>query len=85
MEEEDKEYANLGLFLQALDEQRKIVGLLCPLQAVYISNDPPIFLGRCAFIFSISQVFSSSIFYPRYHVLIGIFFMGKMTIAFFLN
>ncbi|XP_073099938.1 uncharacterized protein [Elaeis guineensis] len=56
MEEKDKDDANLGLFLQALDEQRKIVGLLSPLQAIYISSDPPIFLGRCAFIFSISQL-----------------------------
>ncbi|XP_038989375.1 WASH complex subunit 5-like isoform X3 [Phoenix dactylifera] len=58
MEEKDKDKdgANLGLFLQALDEQRKIVGLLSPLQAVHISSDPPIFLGRCAFIFSISQL-----------------------------
>lgn len=56
IEENDKGGASVELFLQALDEQRKIIGLSSPLQTVYISNDPPIFLGRCAFIFSISQL-----------------------------
>ncbi|XP_072981768.1 uncharacterized protein [Typha angustifolia] len=50
---------SLGHFLHELDEQRKLCGLLSPLQTVYISEKTPILLGRFACVFSISQL-------PRY-------------------
>jgi hypothetical protein len=45
------------LFHYNIKEQQKFCGLLLPLEAIYISEDPPMFLTRLLSIFSISQVF----------------------------
>ncbi|XP_062185489.1 uncharacterized protein LOC133889062 isoform X2 [Phragmites australis] len=44
------------LFLHHIKEQQKFCGLLSPLQAIYISEDPPMFLARLLTLFSISQL-----------------------------
>jgi hypothetical protein len=46
------------LFHYNIKEQQNFCGLLLPLEAIYISEDPPMFLTRLLSIFSISQVFS---------------------------
>ncbi|URE07950.1 Hereditary spastic paraplegia protein strumpellin [Musa troglodytarum] len=43
-------------FLQAFNKERKLCGLFSPLQSIYISEEPPILLGRSASILSISQL-----------------------------
>lgn len=43
-------------FLQAFNKERKLCGLFSPLQTIYISEEPPILLGRSASILSMSQV-----------------------------
>ncbi|CAD5171322.1 unnamed protein product [Musa acuminata subsp. malaccensis] len=43
-------------FLQAFNKERKLCGLFSPLQTIYISEEPPILLGRSASILSISQL-----------------------------
>ncbi|XXG49669.1 hypothetical protein AAC387_Pa02g3782 [Persea americana] len=48
--------ATIEHFLQKLTRQGTICGFCSTFQTVYISNDPPPFLGRCASIMSISQL-----------------------------
>ncbi|KAJ6807389.1 putative WASH complex subunit strumpellin-like protein isoform X1 [Iris pallida] len=48
--------ASIEGFLQSLKMQQKLCGFLSPFQTVYISEDPPTFLGRFASAFSISQL-----------------------------
>lgn len=48
--------ATIERFLQKLTRQGTICGFCSTFQTVYISNDPPPFLGRCASIMSISQL-----------------------------
>uniref|UniRef100_A0A0A9D0W6 Uncharacterized protein n=1 Tax=Arundo donax TaxID=35708 RepID=A0A0A9D0W6_ARUDO len=49
---------SVRLFLHNMKEQQNFCGLLSPLQAIYISEDPPMFLTRLLSLFSISQVSS---------------------------
>ncbi|XP_019052324.1 PREDICTED: WASH complex subunit strumpellin homolog isoform X3 [Nelumbo nucifera] len=55
-----KENDGMGeLFLHELSKQGMLCGFCLPLQSLYISEDPPDFLSRCAFVVTISQL-------PRY-------------------
>uniref|UniRef100_A0A0E0P8J4 WASH complex subunit strumpellin n=1 Tax=Oryza rufipogon TaxID=4529 RepID=A0A0E0P8J4_ORYRU len=47
---------NVRLFLNNIKDQQNFCGLLSPLQAIYISEEPPMFLTRLLCIFSISQL-----------------------------
>ncbi|KAF0924916.1 hypothetical protein E2562_014992 [Oryza meyeriana var. granulata] len=44
------------LFLNNIKDQQNFCGLLSPLQAIYISEEPPMFLTRLLCLFSISQL-----------------------------
>uniref|UniRef100_A0A0D3FVC7 WASH complex subunit strumpellin n=1 Tax=Oryza barthii TaxID=65489 RepID=A0A0D3FVC7_9ORYZ len=47
---------NVRLFLNNIKDQQNFCGLLSPLHAIYISEEPPMFLTRLLCIFSISQL-----------------------------
>ncbi|OVA09695.1 WASH complex [Macleaya cordata] len=48
-----------GRFLHDLSKQGALCGFCTPLQTIYITEDPPAFLGRCASMVTVSQL-------PRY-------------------
>nr|CAB3484386.1 unnamed protein product [Digitaria exilis] len=53
IEDEDK---TVRFFLHNIKEQQSFCGLFSPLQIIYISEDPPMFLTRLLSLFSISQL-----------------------------
>lgn len=54
--ERGAEDQTVRLFLHNIKEQQKFYGLLSPLQAIYISEDPPMLLTRLLSLFSVSQL-----------------------------
>uniref|UniRef100_A0A0A9DKZ1 Uncharacterized protein n=1 Tax=Arundo donax TaxID=35708 RepID=A0A0A9DKZ1_ARUDO len=54
--ERGAEDQTVRLFLHNIKEQQNFCGLLSPIQAIYISEDPPMFLTRLLSLFSISQL-----------------------------
>ncbi|XP_058102859.1 uncharacterized protein LOC131246600 isoform X3 [Magnolia sinica] len=43
-------------FVQELSQQGMLCGFCSPFQTIYISKDPPAFLGRCASVMTVSQL-----------------------------
>ncbi|XP_078154824.1 uncharacterized protein LOC144550941 isoform X3 [Carex rostrata] len=52
---ENKEDSSKNLLLKALNQQKKLCGLICPFDTVYISKKAPNYLSRIASLLSISQ------------------------------
>lgn len=65
--------------LQAFNKERKLCGLFSPLQTIYISEEPPILLGRSASILSISQVIVPWCFMSE--ICVVEFYIGQVIVS----